>query len=116
MATRRRQEEPSRPRRPPATTPEGRENQLIGLAVELAERQLLEGTASSQVITHYLKLGTSRERLEQEKLRHENELLKAKKEALASQARVEELYMEALGAMRGYQGQPPLEVEGEYDD
>jgi hypothetical protein len=115
MATRRRQEEPSRRRRPPATTPEGRENQLIGMAVELAERQLAEGTASSQVITHYLKLGTSRERLEQEKLQHENELLKAKKEALASQARVEELYMNALTAMRGYQGQP-IEVEGEYDN
>ena len=55
-------------RRPPATSVEARENQLISLAVDLAERQLSEGTASSQVITHYLKLGTTKDRLEKEKL------------------------------------------------
>lgn len=103
-------------RRPPATTPEGRENQLVSLAVELAERQLREGTASSQVITHYLKLGTTRERLEQERLASENELLKAKVEALSSAARVEELYKEALNAMRSYAGQEPLYTETPYDD
>lgn len=68
----------------------------------LAEKQLAEGTASSAVITHYLKLGTTRERLEKEKLAKENELLKAKTEALASSARVEELYKQALDAMRSY--------------
>lgn len=88
--------------RPPATTVEGRENQMIALAVDLAEKQLVEGTASSTVITHYLKLGTTRERLEKEKLAKENELLKAKTEALASTARVEELYKQALDAMRSY--------------
>lgn len=103
-------------RRPPATTPEGRENQLVSLAVELAERQMREGTASAQVITHYLKLGTTREKLEQERLAAENELLKAKVEALASSARVEELYKEALDAMRSYAGQEPVYTEIPYDD
>lgn len=88
----------------PALSPEARENQLISLAVDLAERQLLEGTASAQVITHYLKLGTAKEKLEQEKLKKENELLKAKTEAIESSKRVEELYANALNAMRAYSG------------
>lgn len=91
-------------RRPPATTPEARENQLISLAVNLAERQLSEGTASAQVITHYLKLGSTRERLEKEKLAKENELLRAKTDALSSQKKIEELYTHALTAMRDYSG------------
>jgi hypothetical protein len=95
----------NKPERPPATTPEARENQLIAAAVDLAERQIREGKASSQVITHYLKLGTTREKLEQERLKGENELLKAKVESLASAARVEELYANALKAMRSYAGQ-----------
>lgn len=88
----------------PALTPEARENQLIAAATNLAEKQLLEGTASSQVITHYLKLGSSKERLEKEKLERENELLRAKTEALQSAQRVEELYANALDAMRRYNG------------
>lgn len=95
---------PRRTRRP-ALTPEARENQMISLAVDLAERQLEEGTASSQVITHFLKLGSSKERLEREKLEEENKLLRAKTESLQSQKRVEELYAEALTAMRRYSGQ-----------
>lgn len=91
--------------RPPALTPEGRENQLISLAIDLAEKQLSEGTASSQVITHYLKLGSTKERLEKEKLEKENELLKARTESLQSAKRVEELYKEALNAMKRYSGQ-----------
>lgn len=93
----------------PATTPEGRENQLVSLAVDLAEKQLQEGTASAQVISHYLKLGTTREQLEQEKLARENKLLDAKVEQIASAKKVEELYTEALGAMRSYSGQPPVD-------
>lgn len=89
----------------PALTPEVRENQMIALAVDLAEKQLLEGTASSQVITHFLKLATSRERLEREKLEKENELLRAKTEAIESAKRVEELYSDALRAMRSYRGE-----------
>lgn len=88
----------------PALTPEAREKQLIAAAVNLAEKQLLEGTASSQVITHYLKLGSSQMRLEKEKLEEENKLLKAKTEALQSQKRQEELFEEAIKAMRRYSG------------
>ena len=89
----------------PATTPEARENQLIAKAVDLAERQLDDGTASAQVISHYLKLGSSREKLEQERIANENALLEAKREAMASAARVEELYGAAIAAMRSYAGQ-----------
>lgn len=88
----------------PALTPEGRENQMISLAVDLAEKQLIEGTASSQVITHYLKLGSTKERLEKEKLEEENKLLKARTEALQSAKRVEELYADAIAAMKRYSG------------
>lgn len=109
MATPRLAKEPNQPRRRPATTPKARENQMISLAVDLAERQLAEGTASSQVITHYLKLGSTRERLEQEKLIRENKLLQAKSEAMESGARTEELYKTALEAMRTYSGQPSEE-------
>lgn len=98
-------------RRPPATTLEGRENQMVALAVDLAEKQLLAGTASSQVISHYLKLGSTREQLEQERIFRENELLRAKSEALASQARIEELYKTALDAMRSYAGHDTSETQ-----
>jgi hypothetical protein len=98
-------------KRRPATTPEGREGQLVNLAVELAEEQLREGTASAQVISHYLKLGSTRESLEQERLANENSLLKAKVEQLASGQRIEELYGEALAAMKSYAGQKSYEIE-----
>ena len=110
MVSRRRTEpEPKTSRRRPATTPEGRENQLVALATDLAERQLREGTASAQVITHYLKLGSTREQLEQERLTNENRLLSVKVETMASAKRVEELYRAALDAMRAYSGQEPLD-------
>ena len=96
-----------RPRR--ATTPEGRENQMVALAVDLAETQLREGTASAQVVVHYLKLGTTRERLEQAKIEHEVELLKHRTDQIASAERIEKLYTDAITAMRSYQGQPELE-------
>lgn len=89
----------------PALTPESRENQLISLAVDLAERQLQEGTASSQVITHYLKLGSTKEKIEKEILEKQKELISAKTEALKSAKRIEELYSEAIKAMRSYNGQ-----------
>lgn len=89
----------------PALSPEARENQMISLAVDLAEKQLMEGTASSQVITHYLKLGSVREQLEREKIERENELLRAKVESLQSAQRTEELYENALKAFRRYSGE-----------
>jgi DNA-binding ferritin-like protein len=92
-------------RRPPATTIEARENQLIALAVDLAEKQLSKGTASSQVITHYLKLGSTKERLEKEILEKQKDLLQAKTESIQSAKKVEELYKNALDAMRCYSGQ-----------
>ena len=95
---------PSRKMRP-ALTPDARENQLIALAVDLVEQRLLDGTASSQETTHFLKLGSMKNRLEMEKLQEENKLLKAKTESIQSQKRVEELYLEALNAMRNYAGQ-----------
>ena len=88
----------------PALTPEARENQLIAMAVDLAEKQLLEGTASSQVITHYLKLGSSRDRLEREKLQEENKLLRAKTEQIESTKNMEAKYIEAIEAMKRYSG------------
>lgn len=93
------------PKRRPSTTDEGREKQMVSLAIDLAEKQMLEGSASSQVITHYLKLGSTREKLEQERLENENMMLRAKAEQLESQKHVEELYAEALEAMRRYSGQ-----------
>ena len=94
----------------PAINPEARENQLVALAIDLAEQQLRDGTASSQVITHYLKLGTMREKLERERLAEENKLLKAKTEALQSAKEVKELYADAIKAFKNYSGQ------GEPDD
>lgn len=98
-----RSDKPAKKRRP-ATTPEARENQLITLAVDLAERQLSEGTASSQVITHYLKLGSTKEHIEKEILQEQKTLIQAKTEAMKSAKKVEELYKNALDAMRSYSG------------
>ena len=88
----------------PALTPETRENQLVYLATELAEQQLRDGTASSQVITHFLKLGSSKEKIEQEILIEQKQLLVAKTEALQSSKRIEELYSNAITAMKNYSG------------
>ena len=90
--------------RRPALSPEARENQLIAKAVDLAEKQLTEGTASSQVITHYLRLGSTKEKLEKEILEKQKELIEAKTESLQSSKRVEELYANALEAMKNYSG------------
>ena len=88
----------------PALTPEARENQMISLAVDLAEKQLQEGTASSQVITHYLKLGSMRERLEREKLAEENKLLRAKTKSIEEAADMKDLYVNAIKALARYSG------------
>lgn len=91
-------------RRPPATTPEARENQMISLAVDLAEKQLANGTASAQVITHFLKLGSTKEKIEKEILEKQKDLIVAKTESIQSAKRIEELYLNALNAMRSYSG------------
>lgn len=92
-------------RRRPALTPEARENQLIALATDLVEKRLIEGTASSQETTHFLKLAGRKSRLEIERQELENELIKARTEALQSSKRIEELYANAINAMRKYNGQ-----------
>ena len=97
----------------PALTPEARENQLIALAVDLDQQRLLDGSASSQETTHFLKLGSMKNQLEMEKLREENKLLKAKTESIQSAKRVEELYAEAINAMRRYSGNRSSSDEGD---
>lgn len=94
----------SKRRSRPAATPEARENQLIALAMDVAEQQMLNGTASPQLIAHFLKMGSTRNRYEISKLKRENELLEAKTEAIKSQKDNEELYRNALEAMRRYGG------------
>lgn len=106
MATKRGDSSSDRPKRPPATTPEGRENQLIALAMDEAERVIRSGKATSQLLTHFLKLGSTREDLEKQRLEKENALLEAKVASLASAQRIEDLYAKALKAMRTYAGQP----------
>jgi len=103
-------EETRKPMRP-AFTPDARENQMISLAIDLAEKQLADGTASSQVITHFLKLGSSRERLEQELLVKQRELQEAKTKNLVSSENSEVLYKKALRAMQIYTG-----AGGDQDD
>ena len=104
---------PSKPMRP-ALTPEAMENQLISLAMDRAAEQLRDGTASSQVITHFLKLGSTKERIEKEILEQQKELIAAKTEALQSAKRVEELYADAIAAMKRYSGNGGS--DGELDD
>lgn len=99
----------------PAATPEARERQLTSLAYDLAEKQLREGTASSQVISTFLKYGSSRERLEQERLERENHFLRIKAEQIQGQQKMEELFTKAMDAFRGYSGQDP-EPERDQDD
>lgn len=91
--------------RPPATTPEGRENQLIALAVDLVEQRMLNGTASAQEVTHFLKLGSSLAKLEKKLLEKQVELTNAKTESIQSAKRQEELFTEAIKAMKRYTGE-----------
>ena len=106
-----------KPRRlPPAKTPEARENQLVAMAVDLAEKQIRDGTATSQVITHFLKLGSTKERIEKEILEKQKDLITAKTEAIQSHKRIEELYSDALNAMQRYSGNVTTEQDYDEDD
>lgn len=93
----------------PALSPEAREQQMAALAMDLVEQRLRDGTASSQETTHFLKLVSSKAVLERDKLLEENKLLKAKTEQLQSMKRIEELYADAIKAMRTYSGQGDLD-------
>lgn len=100
---------------PPTLTVKGREDQLIAAAYDLAEKRILEGTASSQELTYFLKMGSSRTALENDKLREENKLLRAKTEALQAQISNEALLDKALKAFRSYRGEDEDE-DDEYAD
>lgn len=103
---------PKKLRKPrPAMTPEARENQLIALAIDRVEQRIIDGTASSQELIHYLKLGSEKNQLEMEKLRKENELLTVKTSALESAKNIEEMYIKVIAAMRSYNG-----ADEEYED
>lgn len=94
----------NQPKSRPAFTPEARENQLISLAYDLADQRLRNGTATSQEIVHFLRLGSIKERKELELMERELELKAAKTEALQSAKRIEELYANAINAMKSYSG------------
>lgn len=102
----------NRPQGRPATSPIERESQIVAKAMDEAERQIDEGTATSQLLTHFLKQGTQREQLELERLRNENLLLEARTQQIANAERMEELYSEAIRWMKTYSGHDPDE---EYD-
>ena len=105
----------SQPSITPAMTPEDQEDQLISLAVDLAVKRLREGTASNQLVSEIIKLGTTKERLAKEKLQRENEMLRAKTEAIEASRRNGEMYAEALKAMREYAGVQAIE-DDDYDE
>lgn len=100
----------------PARTPDEQEQQMVTLAMDLAEEQLRNGTASSQVITHFLKIGSLKEQKELKLLENQNKLLEAKTESLESAKRVEELYTKAIDAMRRYSGERSEKVDEDEDD
>ena len=105
---------PSKPRMAFVTTPEGREQQMVSLAFDLAQAQLEDGTASAQVITHFLKFGSSQNALEKESLRKENLLKQARVDQISASAQNSELYQEAINMMKIYTGEDPEEQTDEY--
>ena len=92
--------------RPPATTPEGREQQITALAMNAIEKRILNGTATAQELTYAAKLGSPTARLERKLLEKQNELIDVKINGIRSQERSEEIYAQALSAMRTYSGHP----------
>lgn len=106
--------EPRNTRRPPAKSPDEVERRLVSMAVEEAEKQLREGRASAQLITALIKTGSEREKYERKRLELDNELLRVKIEAQESSKRMEELYKDAINAMRIYSGQDVDEEDDDY--
>lgn len=103
-------------RQPPATTPEGREQQLVALAMEASERRIRNGTASAQELVYLMKAGSPTAKLEKQILEQRKELITAKTEAIKSQKRIEELYSNALAAMRAYSGSANEPTGDDYED
>lgn len=101
----------------PALTPEARENQLISLAIDLVEQRLIDGTASAQETTHFLKLASRKAKIEVERAELENELIRAKTQSIKDQADMKTLYKDAIAAMRRYGGHDyDDEEEDDYDE
>lgn len=100
----------------PAMTPEDQEDQLISLAVDLAVQRLRDGTASNQLVSEIIKLGTVKERLTREKLQRENEMLRAKTEAIEASKNNGEMYLKAIKAMKTYAGIPDEDDDDEFED
>jgi len=100
----------------PALTPEAREDQMISLAMDLVQKRLIEGTASSQETTHFLKLATIKAKRELESLELNNELTRAKTESIRAQKRSDELFAEAIKAFKTYSGNSSADEEEEYDE
>ena len=98
----------------PALTPEARENQLISLAIDLVEQRLIDGTASAQETTHFLKLASRKAKLEVERAQLENELIKAKTQSINDQADIKKLYADAIEAMKRYSGHRSDVEDDEY--
>ena len=101
---------------PLSRTIEESETRCIAYATKLAEQQLAEGTASSQIITHYLKIGSEKARYETERLKYETEMIKAKTEAIKSQQQTDELIRDAVKAFKHYSGNDEEEPDDEYED
>ena len=101
---------------PPATTLEGREDQLIAAAMDLVERRIAEGSASAQETVHFLKLGSVRNQLEQNKLKAENDMLSARVKEMESRQSTEGLYARALAAFKGYSGQEDIDLDDDYEE
>ncbi|ATN93651.1 hypothetical protein SEA_SCAP1_1 [Streptomyces phage Scap1] len=117
MVTRpRREPEPPGSHGRPATTPQGRENQMISLAFDLVEQRLRDGTASATETVALMKLGSSRERLEQQRIQHENELMVVKKEAMEASVKSEALFRDAMDYFRAYTGNGPAPTESDQDE
>lgn len=95
-----------------ATSMEARENELISLAYDAVEKRIREGTATSQEIVHFLKLGSSTDRLQKELMESEMRLKDAKIQALESAEHLEKLYSDAIDAMKRYSGHGDDGTEG----
>lgn len=95
-------------------TPEGRENRLISMALDLAEERLRNGTATAQEVVHFLKLGSEKSRVEVEKLELEKKLVEAKTENLKAQRDMATMFNDAMAAMKRYRGEE--DDSDEYDD
>lgn len=107
--------ESGKERKKPARTPKQRENQIINLVMDVVEQKIIDGTASSQILCHFLKLATEKERLENDKLRGELELAKARVRQIDMQEDLKSLYEGAVSAMRGYRSTNENDEEQEYE-